>query len=285
MTDMTKTTHEDRAERARNAAGRAREELAGLEEQRTLLSVSAFEGDAEARQRLEELDSELSQKRKDLEISERTAGEAGRIASDLRRLDEEDRLLAEEAAKRQAYDELAERRQELEEQAQESLEALLQHLDDLAGLDREQRMAGRRAGVQGVQGRVPWHITTNAWISGWLRPHAPDLDHRPDGKRPLKDLDTMPPRAMTPGEIEALQAANAQEARDRRAAADEARATVERAEAIERRRRELLAATEHAASRPDRRRDIEQQIEHILADEFAGYAARNFFAREPGEEG
>lgn len=270
----TKTIHEDRAKSAREASRHARRELAGLEEQRTLLSVSTFEGDQEARQQLEELDAEISEKKREIGIASTTAGEAGRVASDLRRLEEDERRRSEEEGKRERYNSLADRRQNLEDAAQEVLDSLLWNLDDLAKLDGEQRIAAKAADVQGVTNRVPWKITTGAWIAGWLRDHADDLPFRPDARRNLSELDTMPHRAMDPEEKAVLQEERAEEMRARRTEEERRLDKIEWVQAVDNRRRALLAQTSHESSPPSIKKDIEVEVERQLSREFPAYEPR-----------
>ena len=277
-----KTIHEERAKSAREATGRAREELRSLEEQRPLLSVAAFEGDQEAKEQLEALDVEISEKRREAEIALTTAGEAGRVAADLRRLEDEEQAREEAAAKRGHYDELASRREDLETQAQETLDNLLQHLDDLAKLDGEQRAAARAAGVDGVTNRILWSQVTNGWLAAHLKRHAPELDARPDLRKPLVEIDTLPRRAMAPVEIEALQATRAEEIEARKSAEDRRLDAIEWTQAIDNRRRALLAQTTHESSPPAIQRDIERQVEADLRREFPGYTPRHEPGAQPG---
>jgi hypothetical protein len=169
---------EERAGRAAQAVRASRAAIEELEGDRRWLAVAATEGDEKARQKLLEIDEKIAGLKADAQIAELAREESARVARDHRRLAEEERALSEETERRAKYDELAGERGKLEKKAQRAMDSLVESLDRLAELDREQRVAARRAGVRDAES-VGWLDTiTNGWIAAYLRPHAPDLPFR-----------------------------------------------------------------------------------------------------------
>lgn len=285
MTETTLTIHEERATNAREAAEKAREELRTLEEPRPMLAVAAFEGDEGAREDLAELDEQATEKRRVIGVCETAAAEAERVAEGLRRMAGEDRVRAEEVEKRARYDELADRREDLEISATSAILDLGSALDEIKALDAEQRAAAREAGVHDALNKVPLYVTTNSWIAAHLREHAPDLAFRPEFYKPLNEISPLPRWAPAPEEVKSLHATREREHAEQRAAEHQARETVEQAKAFRDRRAELLALTEHASSTPSRQRDIEREVNAKLAKEFEGYSPPRMQVGYEGPDG
>jgi len=259
-----------RACAARDRATRASEEAAELDGQQGPLALAAAEGDGAARERLPELARQAEAKREESRIAGLAAEEAERHAQAERQAFEESVRLYDDGEARRRYDEISARKAALEGVAQEALDRLAAALDRIAELDTEQRVAARVAGVTEAADRIGWHIVTNGWIAAHLREHAPDLRFQPESRKPLRELDATPTRALSPEEKRELHEERERALRERTAQEQRATAAIEGALAVESRRRELLAHTEHAQSPPHTRRDLEAQVAERLAREFPG---------------
>lgn len=272
---------EERAGRAAETARAARSALRDLEGERPWLAVAATEGDEGARERLAELDREVADKQKELEVAELAQRESARAASEHRGLAEQDRALQEAAANRARYDELADRRASLEIAATTAILDLTDALDAIKELDVEQRVAAREAGVHDAANKFAWSVITNLWLSAHLRPYASDFGVHPEYRKPLNEIEWLPRKAPLPEETAELAATREREHRAQRIESERAFEALELTKAIDDRRRALLAQTSHESSPVAVQRDIERQIEADLAREFPGYVPR----KQPGYEG
>lgn len=129
-----------------------------------------------------------------LEAEERDRRDRERASSD--------RAAASEALRKEA-DEMAVRRGDLEDEAQDLIISLKRKLDELADLDREHLRVRSRAGILGASER-PVGNRVRPWVSRELGPHSPDggtlpaID--PYGGRPLRERDPLTPDAREIGE-------------------------------------------------------------------------------------
>lgn len=164
-----------------------------LEEERREAALKAAEGDENALKRYKELSEEVNAAREQEEMERLAGEERRRIAEQERRRAEEERL---ESA-RTRYRELAERRAEVEEQAQEALGALTATLEEIGEIDLEQRGAMREAGIN--TSFVDAGLMLNNWLSAHLRPYMPDTVLVSGFNRPLTELTPLPPPAYLSG--------------------------------------------------------------------------------------
>lgn len=283
MTQEKKTVEvwAERAERAAEAESDALGRIRELEGERPVFAVAAFEGGEGDRERLRELDAKIAELKQEAELSAAVANDSATAVKDLRSLEEEERRRSEEEGKRARYNEIASQRERIEAQATTAMLDLVEALGELSELDTEQRIAAREAGVLDALNRGPWKTVTNVWIGAYLREHAPDLSFRPGYRKLLSELNPMPPKAPLPEDTARLAATREREHAAQRTEAERSLAAIQFAEAVDSRRRALLAQTSHESSPLAVKRDIERQIEADLAREFPGYVAR----QEPGYKG
>lgn len=257
---MTTSKLEAEAEQVREAGRLARERACELQAERKDLAVAVVRGEEGADASVWELDAELEELRRRIELGDAAISELDRrIEEDRRRRLEEDQRRYEAR-----YDELVAERRELLKAVEGALDTLVEACGQALAVDREQLALGitgdRGTLSTSIDGRVRYRLAHSV-----IR--DPGIPHR-EAPVPLHESKSDPLLKSLP-EIRGELSESRKRIEEERAREEALRATHERRQRRELRRRALLAQSGIDSDSSDaRRRQAERKADEVLRREF-----------------